>query len=97
MSDGVGVLARHPGASPVSSSAWIRRVHRWVSIAFTMTVCANFVAIALGQGASRPWITYAPLPPLTMLLLTGLYLFELPYFTSRRSRHGARERESPAA
>ena len=27
---------------------WIRQIHRWLSIAFTLTVIANFVAMALG-------------------------------------------------
>ncbi|CCV12045.1 conserved hypothetical protein [Mesorhizobium sp. STM 4661] len=26
---------------------WIRRIHRWLSIAFTLTVIANFVAMGL--------------------------------------------------
>jgi len=25
---------------------WVRQIHRWVSIAFTVTVIANFVALA---------------------------------------------------
>ena len=29
---------------------WIRQIHRWLSIAFTITVIANFVAIAAGDG-----------------------------------------------
>ena len=56
---------------------WIRQTHRWVSIAFTATVIANFVALA--RGTPPPWITYSPLLPLAVLLLTGLYLFVLPY------------------
>ena len=64
----------------MSASNGIRRFHRWVSIAFTLTVIANFVAMAQGKGAPPPWITYAPLVPLALLLLTGLYLFALPYF-----------------
>ena len=32
---------------------WIRQTHRWVSIAFTLTVIANFVALGTGQAASR--------------------------------------------
>lgn len=60
-------------------SAWIRRFHRWVSIAFTLTVIANFVAMTQGSGRPPPWITYAPLLPLALLLLTGLCLFVLPY------------------
>ena len=29
----------------------IRQVHRWLSIAFTVTVIANFVAMGLGDAA----------------------------------------------
>ena len=63
---------------------WIRQTHRWVSIAFTLTVIANFVALGLGQGQPPNWITYSPLFPLALLLLTGLYLFALPYMVRRR-------------
>jgi hypothetical protein len=63
-------------------SKWVRQIHRWVSIAFTLTVIANFVALAQGSGAMPPpWITYSPLPPLALLLFSGLYLFVLPYAT----------------
>ena len=55
----------------------IRQTHRWVSIAFTVTVLANFVALA--QGTPPSWVTYSPLPPLALLLFSGLYLFVLPY------------------
>ena len=58
-------------------NSWIRQSHRWVSIAFTVTVIANFVAMA--KGTPPPWVTYSPLLPLALLLLTGLYLFMLPY------------------
>ena len=59
---------------------WIRQFHRWMSIAFTLTVVANFIALARGGGAMPPpWITYSPLPPLFLLMFTGLYLFVLPY------------------
>ena len=57
---------------------WIRQTHRWVSIVFTLTVVANFVAMAL-VGTPPAWITYAPLLPLALLLFSGLYLFVLPY------------------
>ncbi|KRC14662.1 hypothetical protein [Acidovorax sp. Root217] len=61
------------------AATWLRRTHRWVLIAFTLTVMANFAAMALGRGAPPAWITYAPLAPLAVLLLTGLYLFVQPY------------------
>ena len=62
---------------------WIRQIHRWVSIAFTLTVIANFVALT--QGQPPDWVTYSPLLPLALLLLTGLYLFVLPYATRWRN------------
>ena len=58
-------------------SSLIRQTHRWVSIIFTVTVIANFVA--LSQGTPPAWITYSPLLPLALLLFSGLYLFVLPY------------------
>ena len=63
----------------------IRQIHRWVSIAFTVTVIANFVALAQGGGMPPPWVTYSPLLPLALLLFTGLYLFMLPYLVKWRS------------
>ena len=68
---------------------WIRQTHRWVSIAFTATVLANFVAMALGHGQPPAWITYSPLAPLALLLFSGLYLFVLPYTARRRSAQRA--------
>ena len=63
----------------------IRQTHRWVSIVFTLTVIANFVAIFGGGGAVPPaWITYSPLPPLAVLLFSGLYMFALPYLARGR-------------
>ena len=62
---------------------WIRQIHRWLSIAFTLTVIANFVAMALGRPPM--WLVYSPLLPLFMLLFTGLYMFVLPYATSWRN------------
>ena len=72
----------------MSWSRWIRQIHRWVSIAFTLTVIANFIAMAKAGGMPPPWVTYSPLPPLALLMFTGLYLFVLPY-TARSSRRRA--------
>ena len=62
---------------------WVRQTHRWLSIAFTVTVIANFVALA--RGTPPAWVTYSPLLPLALLLFTGLYMFLLPYTTKWRS------------
>jgi hypothetical protein len=67
---------------------WIRQLHRWLSIAFTVTVIANFVALA--RGTPPAWVTYSPLPPLALLLFTGLYLFILPYAAKWRSGSATR-------
>lgn len=66
----------------MNGSRLVRQSHRWLSIIFTMAVIANFVALA--QGAPPAWVTYSPLPPLFLLLFTGLYLFVLPYVTRWR-------------
>jgi hypothetical protein len=68
---------------------WIRQIHRWVSIAFTLTVIANFVAMS--QGPPPAWVTYSPLLPLALLLFTGLYLFVLPYAARSRTARRAVE------
>ncbi|MCC7642820.1 MULTISPECIES: hypothetical protein [unclassified Janthinobacterium] len=64
----------------------IRQSHRWLSIVFTVTVIANFAARAMDQAEPSPWITYSPLPPLFLMLISGLYLFALPHAARRRSR-----------
>lgn len=69
-------------------NSWIRQTHRWLSIAFTATVIANFVAMALGEPPL--WVVYSPLPPLFLLLLSGLYMFALPYAVKWRAGPRAR-------
>ncbi|MFG1779280.1 hypothetical protein ACGFIR_08365 [Micromonospora sp. NPDC049051] len=65
---------------------WIRQVHRWLSIAFTVTVVAAFVALA--QQDPVVWVSYLPLLPLALLMFSGLYLFVLPYAARRRVARG---------
>jgi hypothetical protein len=68
-------------------SKWIRQIHRWLSIAFTATVIANFVAMGLGQPPL--WVVYSPLLPLALLLFSGLFMFGLPYITRWRGGRNA--------
>ena len=56
---------------------WVRQIHRWLSIAFTVSVIVTLVALA--QKPPVVWVSYVPLAPLALLLLTGRYLFVLPY------------------
>ena len=63
---------------------WVRQAHRWLSIAFTVSVIVTF--IALSRENPVVWVSYVPLLPLALLLVTGLYLFVLPYVTRRGGR-----------
>ncbi len=63
-------------------NVFIRQSHRWLSIVFTATVIANFATMAFAQPPD--WVVYAPLPPLFLMLVTGLYMFVLPYAGGRR-------------
>jgi membrane protein CcdC involved in cytochrome C biogenesis len=56
---------------------WIRQTHRWLSIVFTVAVIVTTIVLALDKPPL--WVSYLPLPPLFLLLFTGLYLFVLPY------------------
>jgi len=71
---------------------WIRQFHRWMSIFFTLTVIVTFIALA--QEKPIVWVSYVPLLPLALLVLTGLYLFALPYLSKWRGgqrRIGSRQ------
>jgi hypothetical protein len=63
-------------------SKWVRQIHRWLSIAFTVTVIVNIVAVVRGTYAA--WVGLLAVAPLALLLPTGLYLFVLPYATKWR-------------
>jgi hypothetical protein len=75
----------NPRGGPLSWNTGVRQTHRWLSIVFTLTVVANFVALSQG-GTPSPWVTYSPLLPLASLLFSGLYLFVLPYTTKWRGQ-----------
>lgn len=60
----------------------IRQIHRWLSIAFTLAVIVN--VIAMMQEKQAVWVGLLALFPLILLLLSGLYLFALPYATKWR-------------
>jgi hypothetical protein len=69
---------------------WIRQVHRWLSITFTVAAIINIVA--MGQQQPAMWVGLLALVPLVLLLLSGLYLFALPYAAKwRRSDRAARQ------
>jgi archaellum biogenesis protein FlaJ (TadC family) len=71
----------------VTLNARIRQIHRWLSLAFTVAVIANIVAMVLKSPAA--WIGFLALVPLIPLLITGLYLFVSTYAAQQRT--GRRE------
>jgi cellulose synthase/poly-beta-1,6-N-acetylglucosamine synthase-like glycosyltransferase len=73
----------------LSWNNWVRQIHRWLSIVFTATVIANFVAMGLGEPPTL--VVYSPLLPLFLLLFSGLYLFALPYAAKWRGARGLSE------
>jgi hypothetical protein len=79
----------------VNWNKWIRQFHRWLAIAFTVTVISCFVALTQDLTPEDPAfvVFYVPLLPLALLIFSGLYLFALPYTTKWRSRR----RTAPAS
>ena len=61
----------------------IRQGHRWLSVAFTLAVIVNVVAMMREKQAV--WVGVLALVPLILLLASGLYLFVLPYAKLRRA------------
>ena len=72
---------------PLNWKKWIRQIHRWLSIAFTVAVIVNIVAVA--QKKYTASLGLLAVLPLASLLVTGLYLFVLPYATKWRSERRA--------
>ena len=65
----------------------VRRTHRWLSLIFTAFVIANFAV--WGRGEVAQWVGLLTLLPLALLMLSGLYMFFVPYANKwRRTREG---------
>jgi hypothetical protein len=60
----------------------VRQAHRWLSIAFTAGVL-TYIAV-MSRGKPPGWVGLLALVPLILLLVSGFYLFVLPYVTRRR-------------
>jgi heme A synthase len=65
-------------------SKWIRQIHRWLSMVFTVAVIINIVAIAQKKYTNS--VGLLAVIPLALQFFTGLYLFVLPYATKWRAR-----------
>jgi len=61
----------------LSWNKWIRQTHRWLSIAFTVAIIVNGVAVVKGKYSNR--LGLMAVAVLALEFFTGLYLFVLPY------------------
>ena len=73
----------------MTSSKWFRQIHRWLSIAFTLAAIVNVIAVI--QQKQSAWMGFMALLPLIALLITGLYLFALPYLSKLRNEPSTQE------
>lgn len=55
----------------------IRTTHRWLGVTLIVLTVANI--IAYGTGNAMDWLTYLPLLPLFLLMISGLWMFVQPY------------------
>jgi heme A synthase len=62
---------------------WVRQTHRWLSIAFTLAVIINGVAVAEKRYTNR--LGLLAVMTLALQFFTGMYLFVLPYASKWRS------------
>jgi hypothetical protein len=62
---------------------WIRQTHRWLSVAFTVAVIVNGIAVAEKKYTNS--LGLMAVFTLALQFFTGLYLFVLPYAAKWRS------------
>lgn len=64
-------------------NAFVRSSHRWLSVAFMAAVLVNITAQIMGIQAV--WIGLLALFPLILMMISGMWLFVLPYMARRRA------------
>ncbi|MBL1079696.1 hypothetical protein JK358_35360 [Nocardia sp. 2] len=68
---------------------WSRRIrqwHRWLAVVFLATVVFTTTMVAVG---GPEWAVYVPLPPLALLLVSGLSMAVRWYRTGRHRKRAA--------
>lgn len=63
---------------------WIRQIHRWLSVLFTLAITVNLVAVLKGKYTNS--LGLMAVGVLALMFLTGVYLFVLPYTAKWRNR-----------
>ncbi len=67
----------------MSRNKAFRQFHRWTATVFMISVVVTAVALSLPDPII--WISYIPLLPLLLLMITGSYLLVLPWRKAARS------------
>jgi hypothetical protein len=78
------ILGPSAGGATLNWNKWIRQTHRWLSVAFTLAVIVN--GIAISQNKYTRGLGLVAVIPLGLQFFTGMYLFVLPYAAKWRSR-----------
>jgi len=68
----------------VNWNTWVRQTHRWLSIAFTVVIIINGIAVIEGKYNNK--LGLSAVAVLALMFFTGAYLFVLPYVTRWRRR-----------
>ena len=71
---------------PLNWNKWMRQSHRWLSVAFTLVVIVNGLAVAEKRYTNS--LGLLAVFVLALQFFTGLYLFMLPYVSKWRSAQG---------
>jgi len=71
----------------MSWNKWIRQIHRWLSVAFTLVVLVNGIAVVRGRYTNS--LGLMAVTVLALMFLSGAYLFVLPYAARWRSARRA--------
>jgi hypothetical protein len=82
-SDNLADAIRRSEEVQLNWSKWFRQTHRWLSVVFTVAVIINGVTVVQGKYNNRLGLSAVAI--LAFLLLTGLYLFVLPYVNKWRT------------
>lgn len=67
----------------MSWNKWVRQTHRWLSVAFTLVILVNGLAVVRGKYTNS--LGLMAVFVLALMFLSGAYLFVLPYAARWRS------------
>jgi ascorbate-specific PTS system EIIC-type component UlaA len=79
----------------MNSNKWIRLIHRWLSVALTVGMIVNLVAVLLHRYTNT--LGLLAVLPLALLFLTGEYMYVAHYAAKWRSTRRVTRNATSAA